>query len=245
MRHLPEHRREGACGKGTVMAKAAKPINGTQPDNTLVVEQSPDETGAQAMARKILEPHMRHAFTASAFAGKVLGPSVEGPGLMDFIVHMQGVTKSAESGDLALASRLLAAQAITLDAMFTELARRAAANMGEYINAAETYGRLALKAQSSCRATLEALAKLHQPREQTVRHVHVNEGGQAIVADQFHHHSGGAENGKFDRQSHASRSAEPSAALLGADANGGGVPITGSARQAPLPDARRHQPGSA
>lgn len=38
------------------------------------------------------------------------------------------------------------------------------------------------------RATLEALAKLHQPREQTVKHVHVNEGGRAIVADQIHQH---------------------------------------------------------
>lgn len=36
----------------------------------------------------------------------------------------------------------------------------------------------------SCRATLEALAKLDQPREQTVRHVHVdNRGGQAVIAE--------------------------------------------------------------
>lgn len=227
------------------MAKAAKPITGAKPDNILVVEQSPDETGAQATARKILEPHMRHALTASTFAGKILGTSVEPPGLMDFIVHVQSATKKAEGGDLAIASRLLAAQAITLDSMFTELARRAALNMGEYLDAAERYGRLALKAQSNCRATVEALAKLHQPREQTVRHVHVNEGGQAIVADQFHHHPGVAENGKFDKQSHASRPAQPSAALSSADANGGGMPIPGSARQAPLPNARRHQPGSA
>ena len=41
-----------------------------------------------------------------------------------------------------------------------------------------------MKAQSNCRTTLEALAKLHQPREQTVRHIHVNDGGKAIVADQ-------------------------------------------------------------
>lgn len=75
---------------------------------------------------------------------------------------------------------------VTLESMLAELARRAANTMGEYINAAEHYGRLALKAQSNCRATLEALAKLHQPREQTVHHVPVNEGGQAVVADHFH-----------------------------------------------------------
>ena len=134
------------------------------------------------------------------------------------------------SGDLAIASRLLASQAITLDAMFTELARRAAINMGEYIGAAESYGRLALKAQSNCRATLEALAKLHQPREQTVRHVHVNEGGQAVIADQFHHHAGDAKNDKSVKQSHALGAASQSAALPSPDASGYGVPIPVSAR---------------
>jgi hypothetical protein len=57
----------------------------------------------------------------------------------------------------------------------------------------ESYGRLASKAQSNCWATLEALAKLHQPREQTIKHVHVNKSGQAVVADEIHHHTGGAD----------------------------------------------------
>lgn len=173
------------------MAKSLKPAGGLRPNNALLIEQSPKETGAQAMARKLLEPQVRHALTASAFAGKALGPDTEGPGLMDFVDHLNSATGKAEAGDLAMGSRLLAAQAITLDSMFTELARRAALNMGEHLEASERYGRLAFKAQSNCRATLEALAKLHQPREQTVRHVHVNDGGQAVIADQFHHHPGG------------------------------------------------------
>jgi hypothetical protein len=40
--------------------------------------------------------------------------------------------------------------------------------MGDCVNAAKRYERLALKG----RAALETLAKLHQPREQRVRHVH-------------------------------------------------------------------------
>ena len=72
-------------------------------------------------------------------------------------------------------------QAISLDALFTEMARRSGNNMGRYPDAADRYMRLALKAQAACRATLEALTSLHQPREQTVKHVHVNEGGQAVV----------------------------------------------------------------
>ena len=158
---------------------------------------------------------------------------------MDFVDHVQTAGAKAEAGDLAIASRVLAAQAITLDSMFTELARRAALNMGEYINAAERYGRLALKAQSNCRATIEALAKLHQPREQTVRHVHVNEGGQAVVADHFHSHTGGHENGKSNKQCDATQSAGASAALLSPDTEGHVVPIPCGKREAAMSDARR------
>lgn len=223
------------------MTKKAKPAAGSEPNNTLVVEQTRDETGAQAMARKLLEPHLRHALSASTFAGKVLGSDIEGPGIMDFVDHMQNVTGKAEAGDLTIASRLLAAQAITLDSMFTELARRAALNMGEYLDAAERYGRLALKAQSNCRATVEALAKLHQPREQTVRHVHVNEGGQAVIADQFHHHTGEQRNAESVEQPHAAgtRAAGSGAQMLGHDAQGDRLPITRDQRCEAVQDARR------
>jgi hypothetical protein len=138
---------------------------------------------------------------------------------------------------------MLVAQAHSLDALFTELARRATLNMGEYVGATESYGRLALKAQSNCRATLEALMKLHQPREQIVKHVHVNEGGQAVVADHFH--AGGGENGNTIKQSHAMGAAAASPALPGPDPEGNGVPIPSREWEATLQDARRDESGSA
>jgi hypothetical protein len=64
---------------------------------------------------------------------------------------------------LKRAETLLTVQAHTLDAIFNELAQRAALNIGEYLNACETYLRLALKAQSQCRATLETLAAIKNP----------------------------------------------------------------------------------
>tara|TARA_R110002124_G_scaffold183401_4_gene350790 strand:- start:10590 stop:11264 length:675 start_codon:yes stop_codon:yes gene_type:complete len=222
-----------------IMAKISKNADDMQPENTLTVERSPDETSAQAVARMVLEPHMRHAVSASSFAGKALGKDFEGPGLMDYFDHVQALTAKAEAGDLTIVSRMLAAQAVTLDSMFTELARRAALNMGEYFDAAERYGRLALKAQSNSRATLEALAKLHQPREQIVRHVHVNEGGQAVVADQFHQHTGGAENGKSVKQSDATGKAGECAALPSPDSQGNGLPVPSNERAQAMQDARR------
>ena len=76
---------------------------------------------------------------------------------------------------------MLVAQAHSLEAIFHELARRAALNMGEYINAAETYMRLALKAQSQCRATIETLALMKNPQPVTfVRQANVAHGPQQV-----------------------------------------------------------------
>lgn len=227
------------------MTKKRKLAKGIEANNALIVDQKPEETGAQATARKLLQPALKNAAAASAFTGKMMGSNLDLPGIGDYADHVHAVTEAAAAGDIAMASKFLSAQAITLDSMFTELARRAALNMGEYMDASERYGRLALKAQSNCRATLEALAKLHQPREQTVRHVHVNEGGQAVIADEFHHHTGGTKNGESVKQSHATCLPDASAALLSADAPGDRVPSPSRERQAPMPDARGHESGAA
>jgi hypothetical protein len=215
-----------------------------QPDNALHVEQSPDETGAQAVARKLLQPTLKNAVAASAFTGKMLGKEIEAPGISDYAFHVQQVANQAARGELAMASRILAAQAVALDSMFAELARRSAMNMGEYTDAADRYGRLALRAQANCRTTLEALTKLHQPREQTVRHVHVNEGGQAVVADHFHSYRGERKNAETSEQCQATGAARESAALPRPDAEGDGVPISDGKGEEALQNARRDKSGA-
>lgn len=72
-----------------------------------------------------------------------------------------------QNGDLSEVEAMLVAQAISLDAVFNELARRAATNFGQHLNVAETYLRLAFKAQSQCRATLETLAEVKHPKAVT------------------------------------------------------------------------------
>ncbi|WP_288935966.1 hypothetical protein [uncultured Sphingomonas sp.] len=69
---------------------------------------------------------------------------------------------------------------MTLNAMFLELARRSGANMGEYIQAAETYMRLALKAQAQCRATLETLAAIKNPPVVYARQANIANGPQQV-----------------------------------------------------------------
>lgn len=216
-----------------------KPANDMEPNNNLTIEQAPDETVAQAMARKLLQPGLKNAVAAASFTEGMLGPEILPPGITDHAHYVQAVARGAAEGDLTFASRILAAQAVALDSMFAELARRSARNMGEYVNASERYGRLALKAQSNCRATLEALARLHQPREQTVRHVHVNEGGQAVVADHFHSYRGDEKNAETSEQCYTTGAAGEGAALPCPHTAGNGVPITSGEGKAAMQDARR------
>ena len=220
-------------------AKASK-APAPEVNNALGVPRSDDETVNFATARAILGPDFRHALATSQVLKAQFGTMEGAPGFGDYAdaIHARG--SAAAKGDLAPASRMLAAQAMTLDTIFAEMVRRMAINMGERLPAMEIYARLAMKAQAQSRATLEALAKLHQPREQTVRHVHVNQGGQAVIADQFHHHTGGAENGKAVRQSHATGTAGASPALPCPDPFGDAVPIASGTGQAAMPDARRN-----
>lgn len=204
------------------------------------VETRADEKIGRTLARMTLDPQTRNASIAMSFGGKVFGDRIQ-PDIMQCSAVVGEEIERAMTGDLGLATRVYTAQVISLDALFTEMARRSGANMGEYPDAADRYMRLALKAQSACRATLEALARLHQPREQTVKHVHVNEGGQAVVADHVHHHAGGAGNGKSIKQSGATGTAGERAALPCADPLGNGVPVSGGEREAAMQDARRDE----
>lgn len=221
---------------------------GKQPkarNDSLKVHAGEGEDFALATARAILAPAFRHGLTAAQVHKAQFGDTVGAPGFGDYADAIRIAGRDAASGDLSFASRMLTAQALTLDNIFTEMARRMALNMGEHLAATETYARIALKAQANSRATIEALAKLHQPREQTVRHVHVNEGAQAVIADQFHHHQhggpGGQENGKSNEQPHATGTgtAGASPALPSPNPIGGSVPIPCGEGQGAVQDARR------
>ena len=226
-------------------AKASDPAAPTP----LNVDIRPDETPRQAIARKLTGPFTRHGFVAGEACARLVESfdSANKPGLTEFAWAIKDRADKAATGDLEASSALLMAQALSLDGIFTEYARIALLNVSKNMDGSERYMRLALKAQSNSRAALEALAKLHQPREQTVRHVHVNEGGRAVIADQFHHHTGGKENGQSAEQPHATGTgaAGNGPAMLGHDAQGNGMPIPGDQRAEQVPDARRERKRSA
>ncbi len=83
-------------------------------------------------------------------------------------------------GDLRDAEALLTAQAVTLNVVFTHLAHRAQMNIGEYPEAADRYMRLALKAQSQCRATVETVAVIKNPPTVFAKQANIAQGSQQV-----------------------------------------------------------------
>jgi hypothetical protein len=75
---------------------------------------------------------------------------------------------TVQGGSMEGPEAMLTAQAHTLDAMFHAMAQKAVLNMGASLfHATDTYMRMALKAQSQCRTTLETLAEIKYPRSAT------------------------------------------------------------------------------
>lgn len=235
-------KRKSAVPRPRKSAKAMM-VGGKLPNNALVVSKADDEDEHRAIARTILGPDFRHATAVSQILKSQFGSLAGGPGFGDYADAINDRGTDAAKGDMDATCRVLAAQAMTLDMVFTEMARRMALNMAEHLSATDTYARIALKAQAQSRATLETLAKIHQPREQTVRHVHVNEGGQAVIADQVHNHAGVLGNEESIKQSLTTADAGALAALPCPDPLGNGMPAPSRQREAEMQDARRDEPG--
>jgi len=81
--------------------------------------------------------------------------------LMDTLKVQTAAMRGGKTDDI---ESMLFDQAITLQTIFTALSRRAAGNVGENMHAVDLYMRLALKTQSQCRATLETLSEIKNPR---------------------------------------------------------------------------------
>jgi hypothetical protein len=185
-----------------------KPTQG--PKAVVSLAPDPGDTDALALARAIVAPGLRHSVAVADFGAQALGPEVERPGLGDYADALAATLERA--GDPGSSRRMLAAQAIALDAVFSEMLRRSAGNLGKFPDAADRYLRLALKAQANSRATLEALHRLSEPPPAPPRYVSVRDGGQAVIADQFHHHAGAP---ILEDQSHATRTIGQGPAMPG------------------------------
>ena len=115
-----------------------------------------NENQAVTIARAALRPTVQAAFTLRE-CGRLYG-NVELSGLVNALTEQ---TRASGDGDLKGAGAMLTAQAHVLDALFNRLTR--IAMNAEYLDTADRYLKLALRAQSQCRATWEAISAIQNP----------------------------------------------------------------------------------
>lgn len=110
----------------------------------------------QAIARTVLRPTVQAAFTLRE-CDRLYG-NVELSGLENALTEQ---TRASGDGDLKRAAAMLTPQAHVLDALFNRLTR--IAMNAEHLDTADRYLKLALRAQSQCRATWEAISAIQNP----------------------------------------------------------------------------------
>jgi hypothetical protein len=112
-------------------------------------------------ARAMSEPEVRAAAVIQEFQGDSLN-------INSLVDELRQQVSEVQAGSLKRPEAMLTAQAHTLDALFSNLARRSHGNSNAgYLDAAERYMRLALKAQAQAVRTIEALGELKNPRPVT------------------------------------------------------------------------------
>ena len=124
-----------------IMAKADPGDGLVKPGETskVQVEKREGEKIGRTLARVTLDPQTRNANLAMSFGSAVFGDRLQ-PDIMESSAVLGEEIQRAVRGDLSLATRIFTSQAISLDALFTDMARRSGDNMAERVNDSETAG---------------------------------------------------------------------------------------------------------
>ena len=127
-----------------------------KPLDQLSIIAGDNDDPATRIAQTLLQPAVGAAVLVRRYSPEELE-------LDAVVAELTSQAQATNAGDLSRAEAMLISQAHALDAIFVRLALLAASSAGESVQACETYLRLALKAQSQCRATLETLGTLKNP----------------------------------------------------------------------------------
>lgn len=136
----------------------------------------------------LLMPSAQNAIAMEAW-GQYAGKTDIG----ELVTDLRAQTDKVRAGNMGQVEAMLYGQAMTLQTIFVSLARRSALNVGEHMDAADRYMRLALKAQAQGRATLETLAIIKNPMPY-IKQANIANGPQQINNGTTSH------AGKFENQ---------------------------------------------
>ena len=140
----------------------------------ITVQYKSGEDDALVIARTALRPTVQAAVTLKAYDKSYGELSLDG-----LIGALAEQTHASNDGNMRRSEAMLTTQAHTLDAIFNNLAKRAIDS--EYLENLDTYLKLALRAQSQCRATLETLSTVKNPPVMGyVRQANIANGPQQV-----------------------------------------------------------------
>ncbi|CAE6700488.1 hypothetical protein R69927_03269 [Paraburkholderia domus] len=145
-------------------------------------------------------PLVRGAVASLKYSEVIFGADTD---LTAYLAELRARADAVQRGRMKGLETMLVTQANTLDMMFNHLARKAA--FSEYLNQMQAHLSLALKAQAQCRATVEAIAEIRNPRPVAfVKQANIANGPQQV------------NNGSAPPQSraHAEESTKPTNELL-------------------------------
>ena len=148
--------------------KTAPPAK-RNPNAFEVVEDG--STTSQALA-KLATTSVLSAVTLKRYSGA--GDALEVP---DLVIEMRKAGNEVVEGNMGRVERMLANQAMTLDAIFNDMAQRSGRQ--DTYKGIEVLMRLALKAQAQARSTAEALALLKNPAPY-IRQANMTTGPQQV-----------------------------------------------------------------
>lgn len=146
--------------------------------NALEIEAREGEGTEEALfANTILRPTVQAGRTIKQYDSSG-GHELD---ITELVKALGNQTSAVIEGDLGRSEAMLVAQAHTLDVLFNKLAQRAYLNMGEYMGAVDTYLKLALRAQSQCRATWETISTIKNPPvAKVVKQANIAHGPQQV-----------------------------------------------------------------
>jgi len=140
------------------------------------LKQKANQTKEQTLSEFRAKPEYASASIMEAFNEEVEGNDFYFQSAMEVI---EKTTNQIKSGDLSKIEEIYLSQAVSLEAIFATLARRAI--NAQYRGQFQTYMQLALKAQNQSRATLQALVQLKQPSQTTfVKQANIAQGHQQV-----------------------------------------------------------------
>jgi hypothetical protein len=137
------------------------------------VKVEPGQTGAQATVKA----HFSPAVGATIVALNVTHSDAK-LDLTTAAQYFKEAGTQASGGDLSRLQEMLAIQARTLDLLFNNFLSRGALQTNFEVK--EAYLRLALKAQSQCRTTVESLAVIQQGPAIFAKNANINNGQQQV-----------------------------------------------------------------